>query len=47
MGALPVADFALGALVCLFSFEAGVANALASAAPPEPAWLVTSQLSLH
>lgn len=47
VGAPPVADFALGALVCLFSFAAGVANILAPAAPPDPAWLKSSQLSQH
>ena len=45
--ALAVADFALGALVCLFSFNAGVANVLASAAPKDSAWFKTSQLSLQ
>ena len=29
VGALAAADFALGAIVCLFSFEAGVAALLA------------------
>ena len=47
VGAAPVAGFARSALVCLFSLKAGVVDALASADPPDPAWLNTSRLSFY